>query len=57
MLPVYFRAYETEDDDTILKDLSWGVSYLTEDGNVDQVQKVLDFGFLEPIIKLLMLVH
>ena len=54
---MYIRAYETEDDDAILKDLSWGVSYLTEDGNLDRVQKVLDFGFLEPIIKLLMLVH
>ena len=36
-----------------MKDLCWGVSYLTEDGDVERVQMVLDSGVLDRVIELL----
>ena len=37
----------------MLKDLCWGLMYLTEDGSEDVVQLVLDTDVLDTVIELL----
>jgi hypothetical protein len=40
------------DDDAIVIDSTWGISYLT-DGNNDKIQAIVDHGFVPRLVQLL----
>ena len=53
LMPLYISGFKYHEDKEMLKDLCWGLSYLTEDGSEAVVQLVLDTDILDTVIELL----
>lgn len=49
---MYCNGFADEKDEAILKDLCWGISYLTDDHKPGVMQCILDTNLLEHVIRL-----
>lgn len=53
MFPIYHKGFDKEEDMDAIKELCWGMSYLTDDCSENRMTRFLNIEILPLIIKLL----